>query len=274
MASYVAFEDGVACELHEGRAWAECVTACSQVAGNPLGAELIELAGISVPVLSAVDFWLFNRLIGFGVADAATEDDVDAVQRVYSERSQTQWAVGVPPFARPLLADWLVARGLRHTGDFAKVIRTTEEPVEVTTTLRIEEIGADRAVEFAGINVAAWGVPDTFAAWFGATVGRPNWLHYIAFDNDIAVSTGALYMSDGIGWLGFGATLPTHRNRGGQGALMARRIRDARDNGCRLVHTETAAETPDQPNPSYRNMLRTGFTLAYLRPNYVSQPSP
>jgi len=64
-------------------------------------------------------------------------------------------------------------------------------------------------------------------------------------------------------------TLPAFRRRGGQGAIMARRIRDAVQLGCRWVITETGEDLPDRPNPSYHNMLRAGFSLAYQRPNYL-----
>ena len=47
---------------------------------------------------------------------------------------------------------------------------------------------------------------------------------------------------------------------------MARRIRDGADLGCRWLVTETGEDTPHHPNPSYHNMLRTGFLLAYQRP--------
>jgi hypothetical protein len=39
---------------------------------------------------------------------------------------------------------------------------------------------------------------------------------------------------------------------------------------------ETAEETPVRPVPSLRNLLRLGFEVAYLRPNYrlVFDPAP
>jgi hypothetical protein len=75
------------------------------------------------------------------------------------------------------------------------------------------------------------------------------------------------------GWVGFGATLPSHRKRGGQGAIMARRIAEGIDLGCKWLVTETGEDSPERPNPSYHNMLRTGFQLAYQRPNYIHQVS-
>ena len=50
---------------------------------------------------------------------------------------------------------------------------------------------------------------------------------------------------------------------------MAQRIRDGMALGCRWLITETGEDTPEHPNPSYHNMLRTGFKLAYHRANYM-----
>jgi hypothetical protein len=81
-----------------------------------------------------------------------------------------------------------------------------------------------------------------------------------------------MFVKDDVGWLGFGSTLESHRKRGGQGAMFERRIQDGLLLGCKWFVTETGEDTPEDPNPSYHNMLRTGFELAYLRPNYVHQP--
>ena len=65
------------------------------------------------------------------------------------------------------------------------------------------------------------------------------------------------------------ATLPSHRRRGAQGALVARWIRDGLALGCRFFAAEAAEDTPESPNRSYHNLLRAGFRLAYLRRNYA-----
>ena len=51
--------------------------------------------------------------------------------------------------------------------------------------------------------------------------------------------------------------------------LMARRIRDARELGCKMPVVETAEDTPQKGAPSFRNMLRLGFQVAYVRPNFI-----
>ena len=49
---------------------------------------------------------------------------------------------------------------------------------------------------------------------------------------------------------------------------MARRIEEGFNAGCELLVTETAEDLPEKPNPSFHNMMRTGFQLAYMRENF------
>jgi hypothetical protein len=78
-----------------------------------------------------------------------------------------------------------------------------------------------------------------------------------------------MYIKADRGWLGVAATLPQFRKRGAQGALMSRRLQDGIEAGCKWFVTETGRDTPEHPNPSYHNMARTGFKLAYDRPNFM-----
>lgn len=72
-----------------------------------------------------------------------------------------------------------------------------------------------------------------------------------------------------IAWCGLAGTLPEARGKGVHGLLLSERIRDAADAGCQWVVCDTMEETPERPNPSFRNMRRAGFETAYLRTNYV-----
>jgi hypothetical protein len=66
-----------------------------------------------------------------------------------------------------------------------------------------------------------------------------------------------------------GAVRTSHRRRGGQGALMARRIADAVAAGARYLVTETGEPMADEPNPSLANMKRCGFVTVASRLNFV-----
>lgn len=82
--------------------------------------------------------------------------------------------------------------------------------------------------------------------------------------DDEPAAAAALFVDGEAGYLGFGATLPEHRGRGGQGALLAARIEHARAAGCRLLATETGELRDDRPSASHRNLLRAGFRERYV----------
>jgi len=116
-------------------------------------------------------------------------------------------------------------------------------------------------------------VPVEAAPWLDALAGRPDWHVFAAYDGERAVGGGALFASDGTGWLGIAGTLPEARGRGSQGALFAARIERARELGLELLVTETGVPRGGEPGPSYRNMLRVGFGPTYVRPNYTRATS-
>jgi len=84
------------------------------------------------------------------------------------------------------------------------------------------------------------------------------------------VAGGALFIDKGLAWLGLGATLASHRGRGAQNAILARRITDALAAGVRGLVTETGLPAPGEEaaHPSFRNIRRAGFEIAYARANY------
>ena len=217
-----------------------------------------------------VDMLLFNRLLGCGVGAAAGRDAVlDAVRRL-REAGVRNYGVQLSPAAQPsTIREWLAESGLASRDRWAKVYRNDEPAAAVQTDLRIDAIRVDQAATFAEVATGGFGMPLPFRPWLAATVGRPRWRHYLAWSGEDAVAGAALFVAGDVGWLGIASTLPAARRRGAQSALMARRIEDGRALGCRWFVTETGEDTAARPNPSYRNMIRAGFTLAYHRENFM-----
>ena len=157
----------------------------------------------------------------------------------------------------------LGARGFEPDYAWQKFERGVE-PYEAPTDLRIAE--ADERL--GGLFSAAYGAPPELGAWFGRILGRPGWHALGAYDGELLVASGALWARDGLGWVGFGATLPSHRGRGAQAALLAARIDRAAELGVTMLVTETGVAREGRPGPSYRNLLRAGFAPVYERPNF------
>jgi len=253
-------------ELTEGAAYADLLRAAPAV----WRAQAEETGAGWLLAAPPADLLLFNRLVGCGVERAARRDDVrDAVARL-RDAGVHNYGVQVSPAAQPFeLTAWLGDEGLVPHDRWAKMFRGDDPAAPARTDLEIREVARRHADAFASVVAAGFGMPPAFHPWLAALVGRPQWRPYLAWDGDTPVAGAALFVQGDVGWLGVASTLPAARRRGAQGALMARRIEDGRALGCRWFVTETGEDTPERPNPSFRNMLRSGFALGYHRANYM-----
>ncbi|MFN8156409.1 MAG: hypothetical protein U0R68_03240 [Candidatus Nanopelagicales bacterium] len=261
-------------EAHESRAWAACVQAAAAAEGNPLEASVEVVAGQRLPALGAIDAALFNRVIGLGVATPCEGSVLDKVVASYAARKQTRFTIEVTPASEPDdLRDQLAARGLVDSGYRQAKVWQAPEQYEGEQMDLVERLTEDDADEFAQVNMLAWEVPAFLAVWFGATLFAEGFRHFGVREGGRLVSVGGMYVSDGIAWLGFGATLPEHRGRGMQKAVLARRIHEAATLDCHLVHTETEAHTAEARNPSLANMVAVGFEHAYDKEWWARTPT-
>jgi predicted GNAT superfamily acetyltransferase len=72
-----------------------------------------------------------------------------------------------------------------------------------------------------------------------------------------------------VAWCCFAGTVPEHRGKGAQRALLTQRVVDAASVGCAWVTCESLPGRPDAPSFSLANMLAVGFTPAYTRPSIL-----
>jgi GNAT superfamily N-acetyltransferase len=152
-----------------------------------------------------------------------------------------------------------------------KFARGPERVVRPATELRIERARAEDAAAFADIAESAFHVPAVARPLLERLVGLEGFSTFMSFDGETPAGIGTLFVADGVGWLGFGATKPEFRGRGGQAAVLAARLEAAYDLGCRLVVTETGEAVPGDAQHSYKNILKAGFRELYLRENFVGQ---
>lgn len=260
------------CELAEIRAWASAWEAPPASVGERLGLSLRRDGMATVFQATGAPVWSFNRIVGLGLDRPAERDWVDAQLHRFVE-SGAPHGVGLCPAARPAeIPAWLEERGLRRTTVLAKMMRSTDDPPTGGGDVTIRPVGREDADRFAHAATRGFGMPEVFGEWFASLPGRRGWRLYLALHAGEAVGTGAFFVSGEVAWLGFGSTVPEHRGRGVHRAVMARRMRDAADLGCRWLCTETNLAEGDEPTPSLNNMKRLGFELAYARPNYVRDP--
>lgn len=259
-------------EICEMNAWEDAYAAAS--GASACGVRIKRIGSALALIVSRADVLALNRLIGLGVMHQATEGSIDDAVRVFREACVPRFFVPLAPSAKPkTLSAWLETRGFRHYNNWMRLYRTPEPIPDAKSELRVKEV-APAMGEVFGVMVAhAFGWPVQTAEWIAQTVGRKGWRHYMAFDGSRPVATGALFITDHAGWLGFATTNEEYRARGAQSVLIRQRLQDAEALNCRILSVETAEDRPDHTAPSFRNLRRMGFDVAYTRPNFILAPS-
>jgi GNAT superfamily N-acetyltransferase len=245
-----------------------------EAAPEELGARVERLGGAVCLTLQVVPrSAMFNRALALGLEPPATELDVAEIAGFFREHG-VDWCAAVAPHAEPPeLSRWLNAHGLAPGYAWAKFRRGLDQLPEEPGELQVERVDGGKARTFAEVFVRGYGVPEVMTEWLAGLPERDGWYCFVAYDGSVPAASGALFSSEGVGWLGIAATLPEHRRRGAQGALLSARIHAAAGADCEVVVTETGALAEGKPSGSYRNILRAGFELDYVRANYVSPPS-
>jgi GNAT superfamily N-acetyltransferase len=261
-------------ERAEAEAWLSMYRHAPDPFADALGVTATAHGDVAVIGMAHADFGLLNRTIGFGIGEPATEAQLDEILAVYQGLGVGAFVLQVSPEAQPAsLVAWLAARGLVAGSAWAKTLRGDQPVPSVPSDVTVRPVLTADAATFGDVASGGFEMPASFAPLFAGVVGKPGWHTYLAYDGDEPVATAGMYVVGEVAWLGMGSTLPSHRRRGAQGALLAHRVEDGRALGCRWFVTETGAEDPEKPNGSLRNMLRVGFEIVYFRQNYA-RPRP
>jgi hypothetical protein len=231
-----------------------------RLAHRPVGDGVLLTAG-------GLDSIVFNRLLGCGVTAAPRDTDLDEALADFARAGARNWCVQVAPTAVGVAA-WAASRGLApHRRAWMKFARGAEPATAAPAAVAVREARVAEAASFAAVACAGFGLPARLAPWLAALVGRRGWRVFVAWDGAEPVGTGALFVGDRLGWLGFAATRADHRGRGIQGALLAARIEAGRAAGLGGFTVETGVPLPGEAAPSFRNIERAGFRQAYRREN-------
>lgn len=231
------------------------------------GTETFPLAGGQV-VLCGAGLYV-NVALACGVTA-----DLDASDLVHLEARSS--VVGVPAAVELTPASsastWRVveARGYRSVDETSAMCReigdvTLDDP---EFAIRVVDT-ADDLVAWQTATAAGWGhdtddrrrASDAFAAAVFATDGQTL---FLGIDGTGAVvGCASVQLRGDIATFGGMSTLPQHRRRGVQTALVHQRMRFVRSAGARWVVSTTA---PD--SASERNLLRLGFVPTHVKDTF------
>ncbi len=148
----------------------------------------------------------------------------------------------------------LAARGYR----LARLLNVYARPLEEVTAPPALTVRPSPSAEFARLSADAFG-PGSEEI-MERTSQRAVTLLLAAELDGAAAAAGAMSVFGEVALCFSAATLPAFRGRGAQTALLAARLRAARDGGARW-----AAVMTSPGSASERNVLRAGFSLAGSR---------
>jgi GNAT superfamily N-acetyltransferase len=244
-------------------------------------------AGFVIPVAGGVatfaeDGSPLNKVAGLGFGGIPDTDVLDEIERAFADRGAAV-QVELTHLADPAIGALLTGRGYRLIS-FENVLgialgdapeRVTPAGVEVRRSVEDEfETWLDVVTEgFAHPDIQ--GVPgheefprEVIANAMRDFVSAAGVVRYVALRDGTIVGGASIAMAAGIAALNGAATVPAHRRRGVQTALVSARLADAEAAGCDL-----AVITTSPGSKSQQNAQRRGFDLLYTRAVLVKQPA-
>jgi ketosteroid isomerase-like protein/GNAT superfamily N-acetyltransferase len=242
-------------------------------------------AGFAIPVAGGVASFAgegspYNKFAGLGfggVPDPAALDEIEKAFAAFGSPVQVELA----HLADPAIGAALAGRGYRLES-FENVLgraltggseRVMPPGVEVRPSGE-EEFGTWLDVVAEGsVNPDTQGVPwhEEFSreAIIGAErdSAAAGDVRYAALRDGVIVGGATMRIAEGVAQLTGAATVPAHRRRGVQTALLSARLADAAAAGC-----DVAVITTQPGSKSQQNAQRQGFDLLYTRAVLVKQP--
>jgi GNAT superfamily N-acetyltransferase len=216
-----------------------------------------------------------NKVAGLGFAGPLSESEIETVEAAFKQRGSPV-RVEVASLGDPAIVRMLTARGYTLEA-FENVLGRKLEPegthampghgVEVTSSPPEElRLWLDLVVT-AFASPDSQGVPsnesyprDLLEGVMADMVSAPGFTRFLARRDGAPAGGASLRLGEGVAQLCGASTLPEHRRRGVQSALLQARLQAAAAAGC-----DVAVVTTEPGSKSQENVQRLGFDLLYTR---------
>ena len=255
-------------ELNEGNAYAALLAGSATASVHALGSALALVAA------EESRSTLLNRVIGLGLDRPIAAADLEAIAKLYGP-TRNPWSIELPSAcSTPDVLALLKQSGYRRSGLQAAVFAADcRELAEVASRFDIRCNEAQMFAAAADIQASVFGVSPSVRALLAQAPADGRFHQFIALDDGRPAAACLSFISAETAWAGWDATLPAHRGRGIQKALIAARARGAAAAGCRWITSETAVGTSAAPDRSHQNYLKLGFRELYRRQSYLHLPA-
>lgn len=259
-------------ERIEARAMHAFLTGATAAARRQLGVTSTEIGGGTVLAVAhdPTDYW--SKTLGLGLTEPVTAEVVREVCRFYELSGVGLATLQIAPAALP--DDWselAAASGLTRVSTWVKLQRHVTAPPPpplLGPGLRVGPVPEREHPEWARVLMAGFGMPPVFEA-LAADADPQLCRRFAVWDGEQLAASATVVVSGDTAGLFATTTLPGHRRRGAQSALIAARLQEAVASGATWISAETGTETPEQPNPSLHNLRRAGLVDRYERPNWL-----
>ncbi len=215
-----------------------------------------------------------TQSFGLGVFDPVGPAEFDRIEGFFRDRG-AHVHLEISPLADKSIWPQIADRGyvpLEFTSVMFQELNTVEVP-QPPETISVRVALADDREAYIRTAIAGWshleGMGDFFTDMMGTAFESRTVVPFVAEQEGQLVATGALNIHGGVAVLAGASTIPEARRQGAQRALLAARLRYAREAGC-----DIAVIGAEPGSGSQRNAERQGFRIAYTRTKWELRKTP
>lgn len=234
--------------------------------GNPLAVAIASFGQATAfrAARNASAPWM-NRTITLTADD---REHVPAILDFYREAGVKGYLELCPATSSPELLTALAEGGAYqesfHTVTYGLPTRELPAP---PAGVEVHQIGRAELDLFLETNQIGFGAPTEIAPGLRFWYDLEGWRLYLATVDGTPAGAAILVLADGVGYMASGCTVPAHRGRGVQKALLRQRVADSAREGCDFVFGQCAFGSV-----SHHNQEICGLRTAYTKAIWVTQP--
>jgi GNAT superfamily N-acetyltransferase len=224
----------------------------------------------------------FNKVAGVGFDGVPSPETLEQLEREYASRQESP-RFEVSTLADPAVVQVLTRRGYGLVG-FENVLGLPLDPsshYEPVAGVEVTRAADDESAAWIDVVATGFMNPDVFDGpasidsiprdvldrVYGDTIAAVGFERYLARREGALAGGASFRMQDGVAQLSGAATLPEHRRKGVQSALLRHRLNLAAGRGCTV-----AVVTTEPGSKSQENVQKAGFALLYARAVLIREP--